>query len=159
MYLLMFLLSSLVKLVLYGLLIAVGWWVYRRVRLRSLPWLGLYLLLSIPVSFLLPLLTQRVINTAGDGQLPPQGWTMGTLVTTWISFNAVVDGLINILLAVLILSDIAFLVSTTGVPLTPRPVQQLVHLRAYSTRIGVTIALLVLVAPLILVVVWARTIS
>ena len=152
-------LVPLVKLVLYGLLITFGWWVYRRVRLRSLPWLGLYLLLSIPISFLLPLLTQRVINTSGSGQLPPQGWTMGTLVTTWISFNAVVDGLVYILLAVLILADIAFLVGTTGVPLTPRPIQQLVHLRAYSARIGLTIALLVLVAPLILVVVWAGTLS
>jgi len=32
---------------------------------------------------------------------------MGTLVTTRISFNTVVDGLINILLALLILADIA----------------------------------------------------
>lgn len=143
-------LSLILQCMLWGLLAAFGVWVYRRVPLRSLPWIGIYLLLSLPfVSLLNSLLLQQVI----DSKTLPFGWSAsmskGDFILQLRLWSSVISTLIKLAITILLLSDCVFLLAKAGVELDRKAVRQLLFVREFSTPLGLFIVSLAIVSQLL----------
>ena len=131
---------------LWGLGLAFGLWVHRRLKLRSLPWLGIYVLLSLA----LPLgmaLEKLWIDTATDLHVRPFGWSIGQVAAIWSYEKHFIGDLARLLLGLLILSDVAFLLSKTGIVGEGRISRGLLAVRERTIPLGIAMILSMLYIP------------
>lgn len=148
-------LAFLVRVALWAVLVAFGFWAYRRARLRSVLWLEVYLLIYVPLHLVLGgLFSRRLLPDAIGSHPAPLGWSLGELVASWGYVQALLGGAIQLLLALLLLADVAFLLGGTGPALAWRPVGALLTLRRRSALIGVTFVGLMALLPLAFAALW-----
>ncbi len=133
---------------LWGLLIAFGIWLYRRVPVRSLPWLMAYLLLSILIGICMPFVMKQIISKP----TAPLGWSKGELVVQWSYGSHAIGVAIDFMILLLLLSDLTFLLQRMGVELDRELIRRLVKVRDHSTLLGIIIICLQLVVPFVAVV-------
>lgn len=135
-----------------GLLIVCGWWLYRHIKLHSIPWLTVYLLLS-PILEILQRrgFSQWIGPGPGSGgyirQTFPFGWTLGMWIAWWSYMTTLVSRSTQLILTILILSDIVYLVRRSGIELSWKPAQILLYGRQYSTPLGIILVALMMVMP------------
>lgn len=147
-------LTWLIKLVFLAFVLMIGIWIYRRMPLRSLPWIGAYLLLSSPLSFMASLMIRQVVDETQSIVDVPFGLTLGGFLTVWSAGNGIVSNGLYILLAILIFSDLLFLLTQVGREPRWRPVQLLLQARRYSTALGSAMIALLLVPALTAASLW-----
>jgi len=115
-------LAIVAQLALWGLLLAFGIWVYRRLKLRSLPWLGVYLALSVVLSFGTPLLKMHIFDAVAlRHAADPFVWSLGEFAATWTYLEALGANLVKVIVALLVLADIAFLLEWKKLPIDSDP--------------------------------------
>lgn len=148
-------LTFLVRVALWIVLLGFGFWIYRRVHLRSVPWLVVYLLVYAPLHLVLGELFSRRLLPATIGAHPaPFGWSLAELAVSWSYVQGFLDGAIHLLLALLILADIAFLVGNAGTALDRRSVGMVVALRRRSALVGALLVGLMALLPLAFAALW-----
>lgn len=133
-------------LVLWTLLLIFGVKTYRSCRLDSLPWLGIYFLVSFGSSFGSPLLTGQAIDSMAM-DVPLFGWTLGELQVTLIHVRTFLWSSARLVLVVLVLSDIAFLLSKAGVAVEWGVLNRLIRVRERSTAWGLVMLIPLLLEP------------
>src|SRR5262245_54688881 len=106
-----------VQILLWSLLVGFGAWLYKRFRLRALPWLGAYL----AVSLLVGLATHRVLRALLDGGSAPAHLAVGEFLTLLAGWVTVFQGLTRLVLAILILAEITSLVARAAPAFDLRP--------------------------------------
>jgi hypothetical protein len=143
-------LSLLLQAATWLLLLGFGVWSYRRLRLRSIPWLGAYALLAMPLGLVTPPLLGAIADRGGL----PGGWSPGEFLRTWISAETALRGLIGLLLALMVVSEIAGLLvrlcpgSERGIP------SLLLAVRERPALLGVPLLALTLAGPVAAVLLW-----
>ena len=133
-------------LVFWALLLFFGIKTYRSCRLDSLPWLGIYIIASFGVSLVSPSLTGQAIDSMAMG-FPPFGWTLGEFHVTLAYGRAFFSNSAQLVLAILILSDIAFLLSKAGVAVEWGFLNRLIRVRERSTAWGLVMLIPLLLEP------------
>ena len=103
----LFSLSNISRLALWSLILASGIWIYRKFKLNSLPWLGAYLVLSVTLSFATSVISIPIAESTIAQRFPP-GWHPFAILGYW---NRFITDLTQLMLGILILSDILFLLS------------------------------------------------
>jgi hypothetical protein len=137
-------LDLLLMLAWFVLVVAFCWGLYRTLRLSSLPWIGAIYLLSLVTVPLTQLLARRIFPFGAD----PTGLRVrpeGALVIT----NSCIEGLGNLLLALLAFSEVAFLVSRAYPESHSRLLAFFFRLHDYVREIGVAALILVVSTPLL----------
>jgi hypothetical protein len=143
-------LSLLLQLVTWGLLVAFGLWLYRRLPLRSLPWAGAYMLLTMP---LLEFTNKALFSWFFGKQTLPFGGanavSRGGLAMQTISWSYLLGAVAGLLLTLLILSDVVFLLARAGIEPDNKSLRRLLMVRQWSTPLGFTLILFTLMAQLL----------
>jgi hypothetical protein len=96
----------------------------------------------------MPFLMGRIMNA----KAVPFGGTAGNFVVQVNMWGSLIGGTIGVLTALLILSDLAFVLSRTGMELDKEWIRKLLRVRDYSTPLGAAIILLALTTPIVLFV-------
>ena len=136
------------QLALWGLLLAFGIWAYRKLKLRSLPWLGVYLALSVVLSFGTPILKMHIFDAAASRHAAdPFGWSLGQFAATWTYLEGFGVHLVKVIVAVLVLADIAFLLSKAGVDVEGKFLSRLLALREKTVPLGIAMIVLMVLGP------------
>ena len=150
MFHLLWLTGLLLEVATWGLLIGFGIWLSRRLPLRSLPWLGGYLALSIAWG-----LVKRVIILAlVDRGAIPFHWTAGEFLVHWAYGEMVLQWLIRLVLVVMILAEITHMVSFTAFAPNLRPFGPFLAIQARPWPFGITLVALSFVGPMVAGVLW-----
>lgn len=148
-------LTVLVRAALWSLLIVFGFWVSRRVHLRSVPWLAAYLLAYVPLHLVLGEIFSRRLLPDKIGSHPaPFNWSIAELVVSWNYAQALLGAAIHLLLALLILADVAFLLARDGTALEWRPAGSLLAFRRHSALVGMVLVGLMALLPLAFAALW-----
>jgi hypothetical protein len=84
----------------------------------------------------------------------PFGWSLAELAVRWSYVQAFLDGAVPLLLALLILADIAFLVGNAGTALDRRSAGIVVALRRRSTFVGTFLVGIMALLPLAFAALW-----
>ncbi len=131
---------------LWGLLIAFGVWTHRRFKLKSLTWLILYLVLPLVVTPLTASVAQSATEAivASTKGVYPLGMSLGTLTATLAYWKTFTVTLAKVVLSILILSDIASVLSRAGIEVEGRFLNRLLRARAKSTSLGIAMIVLML---------------
>lgn len=141
----LFSLSSISWLALWSLILASGIWIYRKFKLNSLPWLGAYLVLSVALSFVTSMPPTPIAeHIAVQGPLP--GWHPFALSGYWDHF---ITNLTQLMLGILILSDILFLLSKAGIKVEGTFWNTFLAVRERSTTLGVAMIITMVCGPAI----------
>ena len=132
--------TLILQCLLWSVLAAFGVWVYRRVALSSLPWLGVYLLLTLPP---LSLGNAWVLQQTVTVKTLPFGWSnamsKGEFVAQLMLWNNLIGTIIKIAIAIMLLSDMVFLLSQAGVQPDKKAVRMLLLAREFSTPLGLIV--------------------
>ena len=133
------------KLLSWGLIVAFGVWTYRRIDLRSLPWVGAYLAyLGLVGAVLRPIMSpimEQVVEGMDLGHVP-FGWSLGEFMQIWNHGGMFMGALARLALVLLVMSDVAFLLSKAGVKVEGRFLSRLLRLRERSTAWGIVMVAL-----------------
>jgi hypothetical protein len=148
------LLSYIGRITLVGLLVAFGVWASRRIPLRSLPWLGAYLLLGIPIPIIMSVILGQIMQLSIATVL---GLSKSDFIAQCNIWGQFVSVMIHGLVAVLVLSDVLFLMARAGVEIERRPLHTLLALREHSTVLGTVLVCLTLLYPVTTLLVWIAT--
>ncbi len=143
-------LGWIVRVSVWILLIGSGVWLYRSLKLRGLPWLGAYFVLSILSS----LITPRIVRHMVDTDTHPFGWTVGNLLVHLYQYQVLTNACISLIVAILILSDIVSLVSKSDATLALGLMRPLLLLHERTGVLGVALIALTLVYPTLVIVFW-----
>lgn len=81
----------------------------------------------------------------------PDGWAFGQVLVFWSYASALTTSLVHLLLALLILADIAFLLQRAGIPLDWLLARLLLQVRPRSTSLGLTVVAMLTCRPLVVV--------
>lgn len=139
-------LTFVVQLVSWGLAVAFGVWLHRRVPLRSLPWIGAYMVLTIPP---LSLLNALLIKHVFGKQTLPLGWsnsiTPGAFLVQMTTWNRLFVTIAMLLLTVLFLSDLVFVLSRAGIEPDKKAWRRLLVIRQWSTPVGMAAVMMLLI--------------
>jgi hypothetical protein len=138
----------------WALVIAFGVWLYRRIKLRTLPWLGAYCVLALALGLLMPFWHRSLFNPHSR---PPFGWTVGEFSVHFGYWAALLNALSDLLVAALVLCDVAFLASLLPGDAQSRPLRMLLRLRENTTALGVTLLAVQLAHPLTALIIWRLT--
>ncbi|HEX8234499.1 MAG TPA: hypothetical protein VF600_00935 [Abditibacteriaceae bacterium] len=141
--------SSILQLVRWGLLVAFGIWLHRRLPLRSLPWAGAYLLLTAAP---LMLANTFLLRWLVGKQTLPFGWSSsmstGAFVTKMITGSRLFGAAAMLILTIMVLSDLIFLLSRAGIEPDRKAVRRLLVLRDWSTPLGLAVIALTVVSQM-----------
>ncbi len=129
------------------LLIAFGIWVYRKIELRSLPWALAYLVLEIVSSIIFWTLIRPRFPS---GHIPLKHISQVTQYTTYLVASTAWAYVSQLLLALLVLADCAFLINKAGGNLTGKFAQMWRWIYDKSTFIGC-----VLIASILCRIIWS----
>src|SRR5260370_29099464 len=83
------------------LLVGFGFWVYRRLRLRSLPWLVAYAALVFPLRQVTPLLFREGLNPGA-----PAGWSLGEFMVLCSYAQILLESLSGLLVVIRVAGDV-----------------------------------------------------
>lgn len=147
-------LAGISKLAFWGLILSFGIWTHRRSPFRSLPWLGVYLVLSMLLIPVTPTITKRLVDGLIAQGASPFGWTIGQFMATWGYWRIFIASLTKLVLGLLILSDMAFLVSKGGVEAKGRFLNKLLAVRERSVPLGLVMIILMLSSPMTSLVIY-----
>ncbi len=142
-------LTGVSKLALVILILSFSIWTYRRLKLRSLPWVGVYLIVPLILPISVAWMTGPVMDSMVSRGISPLGMSMGGFTSAWRQWHIFIRTLIDLILIVLVLSDIAFLLSKAGVEVEGKLLSKLLSVRERSTSFGIVITALMLVGPAI----------
>jgi len=142
-------LSYISYVALWTLVLVFGIWTYRRLKLRSLPWLGAYAVLSLVLGCFKPMITRQVVDGMVSQYVPPFGWSFGQFMATWHYADSFIAGVTKLLLGILILSDIAFLLSKVGVEVEGSFLNRFLAMRERSISLGIAMIVFMLSGPAI----------
>lgn len=144
--------SLIIKGVMWFLLIAFGVWAYRRLQCPSLPWLGIYATLAIPLSVIMPLFLRALVDT---GRFPMgTSMTIGDSLVLWTTGNTLVQSLTSLIVATMVLAEIAVLIARVYPGLDVAPVRLFCAARAKAALLGAMLVALTLAAPICAAVLW-----
>lgn len=130
-------------LVLCALLLIFGHKTSRSCKLQSLPWLGVYVFLSVVLSLSWPVLSRHAIDSMGMERVP-FGWSVAAFAVLLHYCGAFLSNLAGLVLGILILADMLFLLSKSGVAVEGGLLNRLMRLREWSTILGGAIVVLLL---------------
>jgi hypothetical protein len=140
----------------FGLLalLAFGFWASRRADLRSLPWLGIFLVLNCqPFIFFNAWIIRRltdggeIFNSSAGGT--PLTISGTPLIILLIGAQQLLSALTGVLLALLVMADTAHLIAQSDTAIDSAAVRGLMLARKYSFAIGLCAAVLALLWHLI----------
>jgi len=132
------------------LLIVSGIWLYRVLKLRALPWLGVHFALSIILGFITDGIVRQLI-TEGT---PPFGWTSTDFAMRLSSYHFLTHCIVNILVILLALSEIIFLMSKSDPTQVPTPMRPFLLIQRRMTVVGTVLILLTLAYPSLIMAFW-----
>lgn len=115
----------------------------RSCKLQSLPWLGVYVFLSVVLSLSWPVLVRHAIDSVGMERVP-FGWSVSTFAVLLHYGGAFLSNLAGLVLGILILADMLFLLSKSGVAVEGGLLNGIMKVREWSTILGVAIVVLLL---------------
>lgn len=150
MYELLALLSLLLQATTWLLLLGFGAWLYRRLHLRSLPWLGAYAVLAMPLSLVMPQFLGAVVNR---GALPG-GWTTGEFLQVWAYGEMALRSLTGLLLAVMVVAEVAGLLARLSPGSEQRALRLLLVVRERPVLLGIALLGLTLAGPMVVAILW-----
>ena len=130
---------------LYALLLIFAIKTSRSCKLESLPWLGVYVFMSVVLSLSWPVLTRQAIDSMGMGmgmERVPFGWTVASFAVLLHYCGAFFSNMAGLVLGILILSDLVFLLSKSGVAVEGRFLNRLIRVRERGTTWGTVMVLL-----------------
>ena len=130
-------------LVLCALLLIFGIKTSRSCKLQSLPWLGVYVFGSVVLSLSWPVLIRQAIDSMSMERVP-FGWTVASFAVLLHYGGAFLSNLAGLALGILILSDLVFLLSKSGVAAEGRFLNRLIRVREHGTTWGTVMGLLLL---------------
>lgn len=137
--------------VLCALLLTFGIRTRESCKLESLPWLGVYVLGSVVLSLSWPVLISQAIDPMGmEGA--PFGWSVAAFAVLLHYCGAFLSNLAGLALGLLILSDLVFLLSKSGVAVEGGLLNRLIRVRERGTTWGTVMSIL-LFSKLALVVI------
>lgn len=131
-------------LVLYALLLIFAIKTSRSCKLESLPWLAVYVLGSVVLSWTWPLLMRQAIDNMAMAERVPFGWTVGAFAVLLDYSGAFLSNLARLSLGILILSDLLFLLSKSGVAVKGGLLNRILRVRDGSIIWGSAIVVLLL---------------
>ena len=124
-----------------ALLLIFGIKTSRSCKLESLPWLGVYVFGSVVLSLTWPVLIRQGVDGMGmEGA--PFGWTVGALVVLLHYCGAFLSNSAGLVLGLLILSDLVFLLSKSGVAVEGGLLNRLIRVRERGTTWGTVMSIL-----------------
>ena len=126
-------------LVLYALLLIFAIKTSRSCKLESLPWLAVYVLGSVVLSLTWPLLMRQAIDNMAMAERVPFGWTVAAFAVLLGYGGAFLSNLAGLVLGILILSDMLFLLSKSGVAVKGGLLNRILKAREWSTILGIGI--------------------
>ena len=127
----------------FCLTLAVGCFLlYRAFRLRVLPWIGAYLVVSFVSANVMYVYFHRLGVSYGAPPDPHSGVTVAAMVANVIERSA------NLLAAVLALAEVAVLGGRGQAGIAGGGLRWLVRVHAYTRALGITLLLLALALPL-----------
>ena len=134
-------------LVLCALLLIFAIKTSRSCKLESLPWLGVYVFLSVVLSLVWPVLIRQAIDSMGMGmgmgmEPVPFGWTVAAFAVLLHYLGAFFSNMAGLVLGIFILSDLVFLLSKSGVAVEGRFLNRLIRVRERGTTWGTVMVLL-----------------
>ena len=112
-------------------------------KLESLPWLGVYVFGSVVLSLSWPVLIRQAIDSMGMERIP-FGWTVAAFAVLLHYGGAFLSNLAGLVLGILILSDMLFLLSKSGVAVKGGFLNRLMGVREGSIIWGSAIVILLL---------------
>ena len=130
-------------LVLCALLLIFGIKTSRSCKLQSLPWLGVYVFGSVVLSLSWPVLIRQAIDSMSMERVP-FGWTVASFAVLLHYGGAFLSNLAGLALGILILSDMLFLLSKSGVAVKGGLLNRILRAREWSTILGIGIVALLL---------------
>ena len=156
---LVMLVSVFSSIALWGLLFSSGLWAYRKFHFQSLPWIAAFLILTFILTFTAHWYNQYFMDHAPKGiQNAAQffGYTgsLGNLVAMFSYLGRVISNLTYLMLALLVLSDIANLFLKSGIDITDTFGQRLVSLGQKSTILGIIMLTLKLMPTAIYIIIY-----
>src|SRR5262245_61442294 len=104
------LLSLVLQAATWLLLFGFGAWLYRRLRLRSLPWLGAYAALAMPLSPL-SLVTPGLVFAVANREALAGRWSAGQFLVAWAYGEMALRSLTGLLVAVIVVAEVAGLLA------------------------------------------------
>jgi len=128
-------------------------WVRGRAPLRSPLWLVAYVVLSGSLS----LITAPAMRHIIEHYTPLFGWTPGTLLLVLAHFGSGTDSLARCLVAVLVSSDVVFLVTKAGFDTQSRADSCFAPIRKRHILFGTSALGLAVITPLVIGILWMRT--
>ena len=132
-----------VQVLLWSLLFAFGAWLYKRCRLRALPWLGAYLVVSFHAEHVMNwVFVDRLI----DGPMPPN-WTRGEFTILLYYSDLIVTGIGRAIMAVLILAEVTALLARVTPAVDVWPFRWLLAVRERAGLLGAALLALALAGP------------
>jgi hypothetical protein len=131
------------------LLVGFGIWLYRRLRLRSLPWLVAYVALALPLSQVMPWLLDAMVTRGAPGT-----WTMGELLIVLSYATMFVESLSGLLLVVIAAGEIDVLLGRFFPGPPRRSLLLLFAAREGVVPLGVALLALRLAEPLAVTILW-----
>lgn len=144
----LFSLSNISRLALWSLILASGIWIYRKFKLNSLPWLGAYLVLSVALSFAGSMIPTPIAERIIAQRFPP-GWHPVQFFAISGYWNHFITNLTQLMLGILILSDILFLLSKAGIKVEGTFWNTFLAVRERSTTLGIAMIVIMVCGPAI----------
>ena len=126
-----------------ALLLIFGIRTSRSCKLQSLPWLGVYVFGSVVLSLSWPVLIRQAIDSMSMERVP-FGWTVASFAVLLHYGGAFLSNLAGLALGILILSDMLFLLSKSGVAVKGGLLNRILRAREWSTILGIGIVALLL---------------
>ncbi len=144
----LFSLSSISRLALWSLILVSGIWIHRKFKLNSLPWLGAYLVLSVTLSFVTSVIPIPIAESTAAQRSPP-GWHPAQFFAIWGYWDRFITDLTQLMLGILILSDILFLLSKAGIKVEGTFWNTFLAVRERSTILGIAMIIIMVSGPAI----------
>ena len=132
------------------LLICFGIWVYRKFELRSLPWAFAYIVLALIAN--IP--THGISNATIENATKPEGYISPQIYFHFLVTDSIWSSATRLLLIILILADVAFLISKAGGNLTGRFAQFWHWTYDKSTAFGCILVALLIFRLIWLIAMW-----
>lgn len=136
----------LTKLVFWAMLVVSGVWAYHRFRLRSLLCLGIVLVIIL-LSFPADVLEGKAIDNMG-ASVTALHWSKGQFIINWGYLKTAVEDIVKVILALIVIGDIALLLSKLGVPLVGKVFQNLLRIQRKGFVLSAMAVALALAVPL-----------
>ena len=130
---------------------------YREFEMRSLPWLGVYLIMATALGLSAPSMTKLLLDAlfAVDGhsfdplgtQPGPFVWTPGEFMMVWSLLQSTMTSLVTLVVGGLVVADVVFLLKKTGSDIDRTVWSRLLPMRDSSAAWGIVMLLLAFSAP------------